>query len=130
MEQVVEKVVEELKQKQLLTINHSSYPLVEFDPRSTEISVLKKLTCLKENGYTIIFISHKLNEVKELCDRITIIRRGVTMGVHNVADVSEEDISRLMVGRDVVLKIEKKPAQPGTTPPLKHYRQAVKESGF
>lgn len=43
-----------LKQKQLLTINHSSYPLVEFDPRSTEISVLKKLTFLKENGYTPI----------------------------------------------------------------------------
>lgn len=43
-----------LKQKQLLTINHSSYPLVEFDPRSTEISVLKKLVFLKENGYTPI----------------------------------------------------------------------------
>jgi protein-tyrosine phosphatase len=43
-----------LKRKQLLTINHSVYPLVEFDPRSSEISVLKKLALLKENGYTPI----------------------------------------------------------------------------
>lgn len=43
-----------LKQKQLLTINHSAYPLVEFSPRSTEISVLKKIAFLKENGYTPI----------------------------------------------------------------------------
>lgn len=77
--------------------------------------LFEELKHLRESGYTIIFISHKLNEVKELCDRITIIRRGVTMGVHNVAEVSEEEISRLMVGRDVVLKIDKEPAKPGKT---------------
>jgi simple sugar transport system ATP-binding protein len=88
-------------------------PTAVLTPQETA-ELFVELKHLKENGYTIIFISHKLNEVKELCDRITIIRRGVTMGVHNVAEVSEEDISRLMVGRDVVLKIEKKPAQPGS----------------
>lgn len=87
-------------------------PTAVLTPQETA-ELFEELKHLRENGYTIIFISHKLNEVKELCDRITIIRRGVTMGVHNVADVSEEDISRLMVGRDVVLKIEKEPAQPG-----------------
>ena len=65
------------------------------------------------SGYTIIFISHKLQEVKRICNRITIIRRGVTMGVHEVDSVSEQDISRLMVGRDVILNIEKEPCQPG-----------------
>ncbi len=87
-------------------------PTAVLTPQETA-ELFEELKNLKKNGYTIIFISHKLNEVKEICDRITIIRRGETMGVHNVADVTEEDISRLMVGRDVVLKIEKKPATPG-----------------
>ena len=87
-------------------------PTAVLTPQETA-ELFEELKHLRENGYTIIFISHKLNEVKELCDRITIIRRGVTMGVYNVADVTEEDISRLMVGRDVVLKIEKEPAKPG-----------------
>ena len=72
-----------------------------------------ELLHLKENGYTIIFISHKLQEIKQICDRITIIRRGVTMGVHEVASVTEQDISRLMVGRDVILNTEKSPCKPG-----------------
>lgn len=87
-------------------------PTAVLTPQETT-ELFEELKHLRENGYTIIFISHKLNEVKALCDRITIIRRGVTMGVHNVADVTEEEISRLMVGRDVVLKIEKSPAEPG-----------------
>ena len=87
-------------------------PTAVLTPQETA-ELFEELKHLRESGYTIIFISHKLNEIKEICDRITIIRRGVTMGVHNVADVTEEDISRLMVGRDVVLKIEKKPAKPG-----------------
>lgn len=87
-------------------------PTAVLTPQETE-ELFEELKNLKKNGYTIIFISHKLNEIKELCDRITIIRRGVTMGVHNVAEVTEDDISRLMVGRDVVLKIEKEPAKPG-----------------
>lgn len=87
-------------------------PTAVLTPQETA-ELFEELKHLRENGYTIIFISHKLNEVKELCDRITIIRRGVTMGVHRVEDVSEEEISRLMVGRDVVLKIDKAPAEPG-----------------
>lgn len=87
-------------------------PTAVLTPQETA-ELFEELKHLRKNGYTIIFISHKLNEVKELCDRITIIRRGATMGVHNVADVSEAEISRLMVGRDVVLKIDKKPAVQG-----------------
>ncbi|MFQ7877920.1 hypothetical protein [Enterocloster sp.] len=59
-----------------------------------------------------IFISHKLQEIKQICSRITIIRRGTTMGVHEVEQVFEQDISRLMVGRDVILNVEKEPASP------------------
>ena len=61
----------------------------------------------------MIFISHKLNEVTELCDRVTVMRAGKTIGVRNIADVTEGDISRMMVGRDIVLKIDKDRAAPG-----------------
>ena len=77
--------------------------------------LFKELKNLKDNGYTIIFISHKLNEIKELTDRMTIMRNGKSMGVYETADTSEQEISRLMVGRDVVLTVEKDKAQPTDT---------------
>lgn len=74
--------------------------------------LFKELKHLKQQGYTIIFISHKLREIKTLTDRITIMRDGQMVGVYNTADVSEEEISRLMVGRDVELKMEKNEPDP------------------
>lgn len=71
----------------------------------TELFIeLKKL---RDMGHTIVFISHKLNEVKELCDSFTILRRGKTVAVGNVGDYSEQELSNLMVGRDVSLQVEK-----------------------
>lgn len=87
-------------------------PTAVLTPQETT-ELFEELKRLRDNGFTIIFISHKLNEVKELCDRITIIRQGKSMGVHSISDVSEQDISNLMVGRDVILNIEKTPANPG-----------------
>ena len=86
-------------------------PTAVLTPQETQ-ELFVELKGLRENGYTIIFISHKLGEVRELCDRITIIRRGETMGVYNMSEVDEQEISRLMVGRDVELKIEKTEAKP------------------
>lgn len=74
--------------------------------------LFKELVSLKEQGYTIIFISHKLKEIKQITDRLTIMRGGKSMGVYETADITEQDISRLMVGRDVILTVEKEKAQP------------------
>lgn len=74
--------------------------------------LFRELIALKEQGYTIIFISHKLKEIKQITDRLTIMRGGKSMGIYNTADITEQDISRLMVGRDVVLTVEKEKAQP------------------
>ena len=74
--------------------------------------LFKELVNLKEQGYTIIFISHKLNEIMQITDRMTILRGGRSMGVHNTKDVNPEQISRLMVGRDVVLKVHKEKPRP------------------
>ena len=71
-----------------------------------------QLKKLKDQGYTIIFISHKLKEIMEITDRMTILRGGKSMGIHETSQVTPQEISRLMVGRDVVLKVEKDKAQP------------------
>jgi len=77
--------------------------------------LFKELISLKEQGFTIVFISHKLKEIKQITDRITIMRGGKSMGVYETASISEEEISRLMVGRDVVLEVIKEKAQPTDT---------------
>ncbi|MGM9557307.1 MAG: ABC transporter ATP-binding protein [Oscillospiraceae bacterium] len=77
--------------------------------------LFKELLHLKEQGYTIVFISHKLNEIMQITDRLTIMRNGRSMGVYNTKDVTKEEISRLMVGRDVVLTVQKEQAQPTDT---------------
>ncbi len=87
-------------------------PTAVLTPQETR-ELFIELKALREGGYTIIFISHKLGEVRKLCDRITIIRRGRTMGVYPLEQVTEQEISRLMVGRDVVLTIPKSPPRFG-----------------
>lgn len=87
-------------------------PTAVLTPQETG-ELFHELELFKENGHTIIFISHKLKEIKQICDRITIMKNGRSVGVYDVADMEETDISRLMVGRDVVTKIDKKKAEPG-----------------
>ena len=71
------------------------------------------IKALKAEGKSIIFISHKLNEVLEIADRITVLRRGKTVETVPREGATEEGLARLMVGRDVLLRVEKKPAEPG-----------------
>ena len=86
-------------------------PTAVLTPQETR-ELFDELRLLRDQGNTIIFISHKLHEVRALCDRITIMRNGRSQGVFDVCDVSEADISRLMVGRDVVLTVQKGKAHP------------------
>lgn len=89
-------------------------PTAVLTPQETE-ELFEQLKLLREKGHTIIFISHKLNEVKALCNRMTILRDGKTMGTYEISDLSEQEISRLMVGRDVNLNIEKSEPNFGET---------------
>ncbi|MDR2782471.1 MAG: ABC transporter ATP-binding protein [Treponema sp.] len=68
---------------------------------------------LKAEGSTIVFITHKLREIKAAADRCTILRRGKTIGTVNVADAGERELAEKMVGRAVDFRIDKKPAVPG-----------------
>ncbi|MBP3887130.1 MAG: ABC transporter ATP-binding protein [Cellulosilyticum sp.] len=89
-------------------------PTAVLTPQETE-ELFEQLKLLREKGHTIIFISHKLNEVKALCNRMTILRDGKTMGTYEISDLSEQEISRLMVGRDVNLNMEKSAPNFGKT---------------
>lgn len=86
-------------------------PTAVLTPQETE-ELFVQLLQLKDLGHTIIFISHKLKEIKSICDRITIMRGGKYIGCYIVKDISTSDISRLMIGRDVVTKVNKTKAVP------------------
>ena len=65
-------------------------PTAVLAPQETE-ELFEQLLNLKKEGYTIIFISHKLNEVKYLCDRLTVLKDGRSIGTYNLADITLED---------------------------------------
>jgi general nucleoside transport system ATP-binding protein len=68
---------------------------------------------LKEQGKTIILITHKLREIMEATDNVSVMRRGTMVATVKTAETSPEQLAELMVGRKVLLEVEKKPATPG-----------------
>jgi len=78
--------------------------------------LIKTLRSMTAQGKSIVFISHKLHEVMEISDRVTVLQKGkvTSSGIHT-KDVTRADLARLMVGRDVVFRVEKKPVEIGDT---------------
>ena len=74
--------------------------------------LFKIMRNLTDQGVPVIFISHKLKELMEVCDRVTVIRRGKMIGDINIEDASPQILASMMVGRDVVLEVEKEPGKP------------------
>ena len=68
---------------------------------------------LRERGVSIIFITHKLREVKEITDTITVLRKGVVVGRVKTESVSETDLAKMMVGREILLRVTRRPRNPG-----------------
>jgi simple sugar transport system ATP-binding protein len=90
-------------------------------------------------GKSILFITHKLNEIMEVADRCTVLRKGKYIGTVNVKETNKEDLSKMMVGRDVNFSVEKKDLKPGevvlsvndvTVPSKLHKNNAVKNVSF
>ena len=81
-------------------------------PQETDelFSVLKDLV---HQGKTIIFITHKLREVLDITDSITVLRRGKNVGELVTRETNQREIARMMVGREVLLRVDKTPAHPG-----------------
>ena len=87
-------------------------PTAVLTPQETE-EIFAVLRRLAQAGHSIVFISHKLYEVLEIADRITVIRRGKVVGERLPAETNEEDLAALMVGRDVQLVVDRGESNPG-----------------
>ncbi|NUN48385.1 MAG: ABC transporter ATP-binding protein [Candidatus Brocadiae bacterium] len=86
-------------------------PTAVLTPQESE-SLYATLRSLKSQGRTVIFISHKLREVRAAADRLTVLRRGRTVGTVPIGEVDEAKIAEMMIGRPVLFEIEKTPAAP------------------
>ena len=86
-------------------------PTAVLTPQETD-ELLDVLRALKQAGKSIVFITHKLREVKAIADRITVVRRGRVVGTAT-PQASEDELASMMVGRTVKLKVDKTPADPG-----------------
>ena len=85
-------------------------------PQETE-EIFEVLRRLAAEGHSIVFISHKLYEVLEIADRITVIRRGKVVGERIPSETNEEDLAELMVGREVSLIVDRGELAPGAARP-------------
>ena len=92
-----------------------------------------------KEGKSILFITHKLNEIMAVADRCTVLRKGKYMGTVNIKDTSKEELSRMMVGRDVKFEVDKEEQHLGdvvldvknvTVPSKIHSNNAVKDVSF
>ena len=87
-------------------------PTAVLTPQEIE-ELMQIMKNLAAEGKSILFISHKLNEIMEVADRCTVLRKGKYIGTVEIKDTNKEELSRMMVGRDVQFAVDKKPAQPG-----------------
>jgi ABC-type uncharacterized transport system ATPase subunit len=90
-------------------------PTAVLTPQETK-DLFEVVRALTQSGKSVIFITHKLHEVLDIADRITILRRGKRVATIPREGATEAELARLMVGREVLLEVEKGPAAPG--PPL------------
>ena len=113
-------------------------PTAVLTPQEIE-ELLQIMRGFAEEGKSILFITHKLNEIKAVADRCTVLRKGKYIGTVDVKDTTKEELSKMMVGRDISFSVEKTPAEPKdvvlsvrnvTVPSKTHKNNAVKNVSF
>ena len=86
-------------------------PTAVLTPQEIE-ELLQIMKNLAAEGKSILFITHKLNEIMSVADRCSVLRKGKYIGTVDIAGCTKDDLSRMMVGRDVEFAVQKTPAQP------------------
>ena len=109
MQQRVEILKALQREAQILILDE---PTAVLTPQEVK-ELLTVVRNLAERGRTIIFITHKLVEVKDVADRLSVMRDGKMVGTKEVAQTTIPEMASMMVGRPVLLDLDKKPAQPG-----------------
>jgi ABC-type uncharacterized transport system ATPase subunit len=74
--------------------------------------IIKKM---RADGLSLVFITHKLNEVMEVSDRVTVMRKGKVVSTVNTAETTPRELARMMVGREIVFRLDKGHSEPGAT---------------
>lgn len=117
---VIENITVGMQQRvEILKMLYRDAQILIFDEPTSVLTPqeIEELMTIMRNmvkeGKSVIFITHKLDEIKEVADRCTIIRRGKVVGVVDVASTSQAKMAAMMVGRPVSFKVEKKPMVPG-----------------
>ena len=87
-------------------------PTSVLTPQEAEdlFAILKRM---KSEGHAVILISHKLEEILKVCDRVAVLRKGALVGESGIGDVDKKSLARMMVGRDVVFDFDKERLSPG-----------------
>ena len=87
-------------------------PTAALTPQETQ-GLFEVVRSLRDEGRAVIFITHKLGEVMEIADEVTVMRRGKVVASRKPAETTPAELAQLMVGRQVMLRVEKGPAHPG-----------------
>lgn len=113
-------------------------PTAVLTPQEIE-ELMQIMKNLAAEGKSILFISHKLNEIMEVADRCSVLRKGKYIGTVDICNTTKEELSRMMVGRDVEFVVHKDPAKPGdvvldvqglTVASKTHPKDAVRDVSF
>lgn len=92
--------------------------------------LFRTLRQMAQGGRAVIVITHKLHEVMEVADRITVLRGGKTVATVNKKDTTKQELTRMMVGREVMLETHKDPVEPGDTILDVHDVHALSDKGY
>ncbi len=122
--QLVEIIKMLYRKAELLILDEPTSVLTEQEIRK----LFETLNNLRKNGKTCVIITHKLGEVKELSDRVTVMRKGHVVAVKNTADVDQAELSRLMVGKNVLFQFDREKKECGR-PVLKLCDVVLKQRG-
>lgn len=117
---IVENITVGMQQRtEILKMLYRDNEILIFDEPTAVLTVqeidelMQIMKGLAREGKSILFISHKLNEIMEVSDRCTVLRKGKYVGTVETKDTTPEKLSAMMVGRNVSFKVEKEPAKPG-----------------
>jgi ABC-type uncharacterized transport system ATPase subunit len=117
---VIEKISVGMQQRvEILKMLYRDNDILIFDEPTAVLTpqeideLMEIMRGFAKEGKSILFITHKLNEIMAVADRCTVLRKGRLIGEVDIKDTNPEELSRMMVGRDVALKVDKKVAVPG-----------------
>ena len=143
---LVENITVGMQQRtEILKMLYRDNEILIFDEPTAVLTVqeiaelMKIMKGLAAEGKSILFITHKLNEIMEVADRCTILRKGKYIDTVDIKDTTPEKLSAMMVGRNISFKVEKAPAKPGkvvldvkdmTVAGENHKKDAVKDVTF